>query len=436
MKYFTFFITFVISLSLFSQNTFDSEVPEIVQKNFNKKFPKADNVSWDKVDNNYKVDCFYKDLITYAEFTPEGEWIQTISEIDYGEMYPPIERYLDENFPKDKIVIAEKATLATRQDYYYIQLERKQKGEKEPLIFELFFDKTGNIEQVKAPEGFEDLTVVGIDDHNAETPVAVIDSWQKRFPRSEGIEWSSIKNPSDSIDYNFIASFYYREAPTMAEFLPNGKWIETRVALDVKDLYAPVIKYLAENHPNDKFVMAEKVTRSDRKDYYYVHVERFEKGMEKPYKFELFFNKSGQIQKVIRPEELKNQYLLTVDIPKNVGKKFNSRFASAQDVKWGTSEGNWEAQFIYRGQPTTAEFSDSAQWIQTVVQLDVKNIYAPVQRTLDADYSDYKVTYAEKATRKDRKDYYYVELVNKKKNSGNQKKGLYFDKTGRLKEDM
>lgn len=436
MKSIAFIITFVISLSLFSQKIIDSEVPEVVQKNFNKKFPRAENVSWDKVDGNYKVDCFYKDLITYAEFKPEGEWVQTISEIDYGEMYPPVEKYIDENFPKDKIVIAEKVTRADRKDYYYIQLERKEKGKKEPLVFELFFDKTGQIEQVKAPEGFEDLTVVGIDDHNSETPVAVIDSWQKRFPKAEGIEWSSVVNTSDTIDYNYIASFYYRERPTMAEFLPNGKWIETRVAYDVGDLYAPVIKYLAENHTNDKFVMAEKVTRSDRKDYYYVKTELFEKGMEKPYKFELFFNKSGQIQKVIRPEELKSQYLLTVDIPKAVGKKFNSRFASAQDVKWGTNEGNWEAQFIYRGQNTTAEFSDSAKWIQTMVEMDVKNIYAPVQRALDKDYPDYKVAYGEKVTRKDRKDYYYVEIVHKKKNAGTQKMGLFFDKTGRLKEDQ
>ncbi|MCD4729341.1 MAG: PepSY-like domain-containing protein [Bacteroidales bacterium] len=434
MKFLTFIITFVISLSLFSQKTLDSEVPEIVQKNFNRKYPRAENVSWDKVDNNYKVDCFYKDLSTYAEFTPEGEWVQTISEVDYGELYPPIERYLDENFPKDKVIIVEKATLANRQDYYYVQLERKQKGKKEPLVFELFFDKTGQIEQVKAPEGFEDLTVVGIDDHNAETPAAVIDSWQKRFPRAEGIEWTSVTNPSDSIDYNYIASFVYRYSYTMAEFLPNGKWIETRVAYDVKDLYAPILKYLVENHKNDKFVLAEKVTRADRKDYYYVNLERFEKGQTRPYKFELFFNKSGKIQKVIRPEELKSQYLLTVDIPKNVGKKFNSRFASAKDVKWGTKEGNWEARFIYRERPTTAEFSDSAQWIMTVVELDVKNIYAPVQRTIDNEYPDYRVIYGEKATRKDRKDYYYMELINKKKKTDNQKLGLYFDKTGRLKD--
>ena len=435
MKYLVILFSFVFTITIFAQEQYDSNVPEAVQKNFSKKYPRADNVSWDKVENNYKADFYIKGWNNYAEFTSEGEWVQTIAEVDPRDLYPPIEKYLDENFPKDEIVIVEKATKANRQDYYYVQLERREKGKKDPLMFELFFDKTGQIEQVKAPEGFEDLTIVGIDDHNAETPAAVIDSWQKRFPRSEGIEWSSVKNPSDSIEFNFIASFFYREAYTEAEFLPTGKWVETRVAQDVKNLYGPIIKYLAENHNNDKFVMAEKVTRADRKDYYYVQVERFEKGQENPYKFELFFNKSGQIQKVIRPEELRNQYLLTVDIPKPVGKKFNSRFAGAKEVKWGTKEGNWEAQFIYRGQPTTAEFSDSAQWVQTCVQMDPKNVYSPIQRTLDKDYPDYRVTYAEKVTRKDRKDYYYLEVISKKKKTSNQKLALYFDKTGRLKEE-
>jgi len=160
-----------------------------------------------------------------------------------------------------------------------------------------------------------------------------------------------------------------------------------------------------------------------------------EKGQFRPYIFELFFSKSGTIQEVKRPESLKSQYLLTVDIPPLVAKKFKGRFASAWDVTWETEEGNWIASFIYREMPTTAEFTDSAQWVMTISQLDVKNIYAPVQRNLDKDYREYKPIYGEKATRKDRKNYYYIELVGKKKGVEPKKLGLFFDKTGRLIED-
>ena len=402
---------------------------------FSRKFPRAENVSWNKVDNNFKADCFYKDRSTYAEFTPEGEWVMTITDLDLKTLYPPVQRYLDENFKKDKVILAEQAEKADRMDYYYVQIQRKDEETKEEYVAELFFDKTGRIEQVKLPEGVNDMTVVGIDDPNSDIPEAVIDSWQKRFPRAEDIEWSTVPNTSDSIDVDFIGTFTYRDQPTKAEFLPDGSWVETRSEYDQKDLYGPILKYLDEHHKGDDYVIGEKVTRADRNDYYYVKMVRDEKGMEEPYEFELFFNKSGQIEKVNRPEVLVNQYLLTVDIPDDVARKFKGRFASASDVTWETSEGKWVASFIYRDLPTTAQFSDSAQWIQTVQQLDIKDLYAPIQRYLDENYSDYKVVYAEKATRKDRNDYYYIELVGRKKDVGPQKQGLFFDKTGRPKKD-
>ena len=435
MKNLAILILLFFAIGLSAQNSMDRDVPEIVEKNFSKKFPRAENISWDKVDDNYKVDCFFRGRNTYAEFTPEGEWVQTVIDQDTKKIYPPIQRYLDENFKKDKIILVEKATRADKDNYYYVQVGKKVKGSKEPAVFELFFDKTGKMERVEVPAGFEDLTVVGIDEHNAEIPAEVIDGWQKRFPRAEGIEWSKKPHPSDTIDFTYFADFVYREQITKAEFYPNGKWIESRVQYREKDLYKPVLAYIEKNHWDDDLIIAEKVTRKDRKDYYYAKLERNLKGQFRPYVFELYFNKAGKITKVIRPEELRNQYLLTVDIPPPVAKKFKSRFSSADNVTWETDEGNWVADFVYRGQESTAIFTDSAQWVQTLVVLDPKNLYAPVQRTLDKEYSDYNVMYAEKATRKDRKDYYYLELVARKKNMQPAKLSLYFDKTGRLKED-
>ncbi len=435
MKFIISLMLCLIVITAAAQETDSSFVPEIVIKQFNRKFPRAENVAWNKVDDNFKADFFFKDRSTYAEFSPEGDWIMTITDLDLKTLYPPIQRYLDENFKKDKVILAEKADKADRQDYYYVQLQRKDDETKEEYIAELFFDKTGRIEQVKLPEGVNDMTIVGFDDPNSDIPEAVIDSWQKRFPRSENIKWTTKPNPSDSIENNFVGSFTYRDQPTVAEFLPDGSWVETRTEYREKDLYRPILNYIDEHHSGDDYIIGEKVTRADRKDYYYVKLIRDEKGQDQPYEFELFFSKSGQIEKVNRPQFLVNQYLLTVDIPDLVARKFKGRFSSAEDVTWETKEGNWVASFIYRDLPTTAEFSDSAQWIQTVQELNIKDLYGPVQRQLDENYPDYKIIYAEKATRKDRNDYYYVELVSKKKDVNPQKLGLFFDKTGRPKED-
>ncbi|MEZ5083595.1 MAG: PepSY-like domain-containing protein [Bacteroidales bacterium] len=435
MRIFAIYLCWIISTSLFAQNEKPVDVPKDVISSFNRKFPRAENMQWDKVGDNYKVDCYYKGRGNYAEFTPQGEWVMTVTDLDLKTLYRPVQAYLDENFKKDEVIFAEKALKADKQDYYYVQLEKKDPDSKEKYIVEIFFDKTGRVEQVKLPEGVNDMTVVGIDDPNSEIPSEVIESWQKRFPKAGDIDWTKKANPSDSIDFNFVGSFIFREYPTKAEFLPDGKWIETRVSYDEKDLYPAVLNYIEENHWNDDYEVGEKVTRADRNDYYYVKLTRLEKGQFRPYVFELYFNKSGQIQKVKRPEELKSQYLLTVDIPPPVAKKFKGRYSSATDVTWEQVEGNWMSNFTYREMPTTAEFSDSAEWIETIVELDIKDLYAPVQRNLDQNYSDYKVIYAEKATRADRNDYYYVELVAKKKDLTPHKLGLFFDKTGRLKEE-
>jgi hypothetical protein len=424
-----------ISGILIAQSDLDPDVPEAVEKQFSRKFPRAENVYWNEVEGNYKVDCFYRGRANYAEFTPEGEWVMTITDLDTKSLYPPIQRYLDENFKRDKVILAEKATKADRNDYYYLQVEKKEPETKETHIIELFFDKTGRIEQAKLPEGINDMTVPGVEDPNSEIPAEVIDSWQKRFPKSEDIDWTKKVNSGLKNEYHYIASFIYREKPTKAEFLEDGSWVETRIQYDEKELYRPVVRYIEENHWYDDLIIAEKVNRADRNDYYYLKMERHEKGQFRPYVFELFFSKSGQIQEVKRPEALKNQYLLTVDIPDDIARKFNGRFARAQNVTWETSEGNYVATFIYREMPTAAEFTDSAVWIQTIAEMDIKNLYSPIERQLDSDFPEYKPIYAEKVTRKDRNNYYYVELIAKRKDTDPQKLGLYFDKTGRLKDE-
>jgi hypothetical protein len=275
---------------------------------------------------------------------------------------------------------------------------------------------------------------VGIDDPNTETPAVVIDSWQKRFPRAEEIVWTKKKIILDST--NYIATFIFKEHVTRAEFQPNGTWIETRVQYLEKELSETILNYIEENHWDDDLIIAEKISGPGVPDLFFVKLERFQKGQFKPFVIELYFDKTGKLTKANRSEELKNQFLLTVDVPTEVSKKFSSRFTNASDVKWETKEGNRVSHFVYRGLPTTAEFSDSAAWVTTIVEIDTKNLYAPIQRYIDTEYSDYNVMYAEKATRADRNDYYYIEMISKKKKEENQKVGLYFDKTGKLKEGI
>ncbi len=135
----------------------------------------------------------------------------------------------------------------------------------------------------------------------------------------------------------------------------------------------------------------------------------------------------------MRPKVSKSEYLLTVDLPDEVQKKFRSRFRGAEEVTWEKQDTVYIGSFIYREMPTTAEFSVNGMWIETVQEQDAKDLYNPIQRNLDENHSDYRASYVEKVTRHDRDDYYYVELISKRKSIQPRHKALYFDKMGRFK---
>ncbi|MCD4735235.1 MAG: PepSY-like domain-containing protein, partial [Bacteroidales bacterium] len=202
-RFVLFIIVFLMCGYLYSQTSEEITVPDKILKSFNRRFPRAEDVSWNKVDTAFKADFYYKERLSYVEYSENGEWVMSIIDQDIHNLYPPIDRYLKEHYKKHKILFVEKAVRADKNDYYYAQLSQKVKGKKKPVIIELFFDKTGRIEQVKQPEGMDDMTIPGIDEPETVIPGEVTDSWKKRFPRAEELSWTTKKNESDSIDYNY-----------------------------------------------------------------------------------------------------------------------------------------------------------------------------------------------------------------------------------------
>lgn len=410
---------------LFAQQSDNDDTPKNIIKSFNKRFPRATDISWDQVDNNYKVDFIFRDRLSYAEYTPEGEWLMTVVDKDINNIYPPIDRYLKEHYKKDKILFIEKATKKDRKDYYYIQVSRKIKGVKEPFIIELYFNKTGKIEEVIKPDELKDVENEGNEDI-IDVPEIVLKNFNKRFPRVTELIW-------DIIDTNYTVDFEYRDKTTNAEFSPGGVWVLTKTEIDPKNLFSPIKRYIDQNYKSQKVQYAEKVVKSDRNNYYYVQIYKKIKGVK--YITVLYFNKVGKFTKVIRPKGLEDEYSNQVEAPEIVLKKFKSRFVRATDITWETLDSNYIAKFIFREKKTVAQFTTEGQWLMTTFEIDTKNIYAPIQRFLEKNCSDYKVNFIEKTTKNDRKDFYYVELYGKKKNIDPQELGLYFNKSGKLIED-
>lgn len=119
------------------------DVPEVVTSYFSRRFPRAEEVVWEEIgDNNYQARFWFRDIATRTEFTPDGKLVMTITEMDHKNIYAPVARYLDENYPDYKVDYGEKAVRKDRNNYYYVLIYTTKK-KVFPKERELYFDKIG-----------------------------------------------------------------------------------------------------------------------------------------------------------------------------------------------------------------------------------------------------------------------------------------------------
>ena len=156
---------------------------------------------------------------------------------------------------------------------------------------------------------------------------------------------------------------------------------------------------------------------------------------------ELFFNLNGKLLKKIgeEGEEEENLEVETpkpkpiITVPDSVNMMFNRRYPKAEDVVWEKEYGDYIAKFEDNGYNARAKYTTGGEWISYTVEIDANHLYSPIMSYIYREYRGYNPIFAEKTTRKDRKDYYYVEIINKKKSTGNVE--LYFNKAGRYIEE-
>jgi len=123
-----------------------NDIPEIVVKNFNKKYPKSTDVEWDKEDDNFLAKFTLNDQKAKASFTPNGQWIYSAMPYDKDRLSNIIKTYIDKNYGGYKIDYAMQVQRADKKNYYSVVLVRKIKGGKEYLG--LKFNNSGKFLEV------------------------------------------------------------------------------------------------------------------------------------------------------------------------------------------------------------------------------------------------------------------------------------------------
>ena len=73
--------------------------------------------------------------------------------------------------------------------------------------------------------------------------------------------------------------------------------------------------------------------------------------------------------------------------PEKVVKALNQKFPNIQNVHWGKeSKSEWEAEFIYNGVKTSANFLTDGQWVETETKIPVTDLPAAVAQSIKAKY--------------------------------------------------
>lgn len=124
----------MLSFVSFAQKTKEQNVPQVIKKVLNEKFPNAKNVKWDKEENNFEASFKNNNIDNSILFNANGKIIETEIAIEVNQLPKNALQYLNDNFKNQKV--KEAAKIITEKGNLIYEAEIKGK--------DLFFDENGN----------------------------------------------------------------------------------------------------------------------------------------------------------------------------------------------------------------------------------------------------------------------------------------------------
>lgn len=121
---------------------FGTKVPDVVLDAFDKKFPDASEVKWDKPDDHIFVASFiFNDILYNARFTDKGKWQETRSEIEYEKLPEKVQSGFEKNYNPGKIKSVMKSESSAGKIKYVFEVKKLLKSE-EVIFSELGKEQT------------------------------------------------------------------------------------------------------------------------------------------------------------------------------------------------------------------------------------------------------------------------------------------------------
>lgn len=300
--------------SLMAQNLKESEVPQAVLQKASSEFPDQKVRSWSMSDGLYMGQTKIEGATAYLVFDAAGKYVRTSYPLSPKELPSKLLDYVEKNFRNAKIGSSDLVEDGSGQDYYAIELRKE--GVAQGKLAALKFDPNGTLMQRVDFETQEPLPVQAeAPEYNAirkmkegKTPKGAIDkiaasavpapvtaAFNKKYKGASEVSWYQMAE-------DFGADFVLKELRHEAVYTATGTWIQTKEEMYPDAIYAPVQKYLDTEYSRHEVAYAEKVTRADRNNSYYVEVLVRERGVKDPPVTQLFFDNTGRVTRAIQPQ--------------------------------------------------------------------------------------------------------------------------------------
>jgi|GEM_PF-1177163 len=362
-----------LSLSVFSQDYKESELPPNVVSNFKDKFTPQGKVSWNKNIDIYTASFKSDDQNVKASFANDGKWVDTRYEIGYKELPGAVVTYVTSNFRDAKIKESSMRDTPSESEHYYIIL--KKDGITDEAI--LYFDLKGNFTNQSVPESFYKSTGTG--QVAVSVPPAVFNAFKTKYPDAALESWKT-----DSTLYT--ATFTSEEMKGRAEFTLDGTWHFTKYIISEKELPGPVGNDLKQLYVGYKVKTSEMVEEPATTTYYYIMAKKEGIGQ---ISVELYYTLAGKLIKKVASDEK--------SITDDTEKADNKAAVTTSDEKSTSTT-------------TTATTSEKDEEItNSIEKVDTKELPSTIISYIKTEYKGYTIKEAVLSTT-DEGTFYYVKV--------------------------
>ena len=228
---------------------------QTITKAFDEKYPDAGKVKWETKKGYEVADFHLSGNDAEAWFDPQGKWLMTKTEINYGLLPEPVRLDLAKNAYKDwKATDFDKLERAGAATLYIIEVEQ---GDKE---VDLYYTEDGILIKTVADSDNND-------DYPVEMPQAVTAAINEMYPGATILEFDTEKN---GIEVDILHNNIYKDV----YFNASNEWVSTEWEVKLADVPAVVLNTLKASEYKDFRIEDVDIVEMSSGLYYQFELEQ------------------------------------------------------------------------------------------------------------------------------------------------------------------